>query len=104
MLLDCIACSAARPGLGNCRSCNAAERGARRPQSGVRPLVWRGILYVTAEHDCGVATPARIEQHGACEGDEIGLTLGDDRLRLLRVGDQPDGPRGDARLALHLCG
>src|SRR5690606_1287469 len=42
--------------------------------------------------------PVRLPEELTAEEDQVGLALGDDRFSLLRTGDQPDRPRGDARL------
>src|SRR5262249_27264551 len=52
----------------------------------------------------GAPAPMGIVEHSPRQGHHIGLTLGDDRLGLLRRGDQPDRARHDAGLALYLLG
>ena len=39
----------------------------------------------------GVPRPARIVEHTPSEGDAIGISRGDDRFRLLEIGDEPHG-------------
>ena len=35
--------------------------------------------------------PARVEEHRACQGDEIGVARGDDGFGLFELGDEADG-------------
>jgi hypothetical protein len=58
------------------------------------------IGYRGAERDRRMPAPARIVEHRPRHGHHVGLSLGNDRLGLLRLGDQPDHARGDAALAL----
>ena len=48
--------------------------------------------------------PTRIVEHGPGERDQIRITGADDRLRLLIVGDQPDGDDRHSRCHLHAAG
>jgi len=41
--------------------------------------------------------PVGVAQHFACEQHEIGLTFGDDRVGLMRIGDHADGGGGNSR-------
>jgi hypothetical protein len=49
----------------------------------------------------GEQRPVRIAQQLAREDDEVGATVGDDRLRVGRLGDHPDGSGRDPRLAAY---
>ena len=48
---------------------------------------------------CGMQWPVRITEHLSGQQDRVGLSSGDDRFRLVRIGDQADGASGDLRLA-----
>lgn len=80
------------------------------PERRSRPYLGRGALVLVgagnlrAEHIRRPPAPMRVVEHGASERDHIGLPFGDDRLGLLRCGDQPDRARRDACLAFHLFG
>lgn len=80
------------------------------PERRSRPYLGRGALVLVgagnlrAEHIRRPPAPMGVVEHGASERDHIGLPFGDDRLGLLRCGDQPDRARRDACLAFHLFG
>src|SRR6266446_8949951 len=62
----------------------------------VRALILRRIIrLVTKLHRC-VPGPAWIEQHAASKSDQVGLSAGNNCLRVARLGNQSDRHGGDA--------
>ena len=76
-----------------------------RPRRGpelarLRAPVLVGSPDPSAQLGGGMPWPARVVQHRTGQGHRVRLAIGDDRFRLLRLGDQADGNRGQAASAL----
>src|ERR1700722_9296346 len=60
-------------------------------------LVLRWGLDLRFQLLCGAPRPVRIAQKLACQKHEVGLSDGENRVRLNRVGDHADGARQNVR-------
>src|SRR5688572_30412563 len=67
-------------------------------------LVLRRILELRAELYCSVPAPARIEQHGARERNEIGVACFENRFRVAWIADEADRAGDDTGFAADLRG
>src|SRR5580658_6522349 len=80
------------------RMTSRSSRPGRRPECAARPqfrpaaVILRRSGQRRAERVGGVPAPMRIVEEGPGERHQIGLSLPDDRLRLIGIGDQADGP------------
>ncbi len=71
---------------------------------GMRALILRRVVDPLAQGHRRVPRPTRVEQHAAAERDHVGLSGGQNVLRLLGLGNEADGHGGDAGLAADALG
>src|SRR3990172_4720905 len=86
-----------RASRGDLLGADASQRLRGWPRLGRGTFVLRRIPGLGAEHDRGMLRPARIEEHGTGERDEVRLAARNDLFGLLRIADESDRTGGDAR-------